>query len=290
MQLDSWLTQARQRLQQAGSDSAKLDAELLAQRVLSKNRAWLFAFGETQLSEPQLQTLNEWLARRVDGEPMAYILGQRDFWSLTLATHTSTLIPRPDTETLVEWALELPLTQQASMLDLGTGTGAIALALASERPQWQVQAVDFQQESVQLAQQNAQQNHIHNTHIYWSDWFSEVQGQFDLIVSNPPYIDALDPHLLHGDVRYEPKTALVADHHGLADLQHIVQQAPNYLTANGWLLLEHGYHQASAVQQLLQQQGFTHIESRQDLARQYRVTGGCWVPHLFNQPPKVELA
>lgn len=273
MQVQQWLQQATVQLTQAGSDSAKLDAELLACLALQKNRAWLYGFGDQQLTQPQLQQLNSLLTRRSTGEPIAYITGQREFWSLTLNTHPSTLIPRPDTETLVEWALELPLPIDAQVLDLGTGTGAIALALASEQPNWQITGVDYSQEAVVLASSNAQLNQLEQVQFQQSDWFSTVTDKFDLIVSNPPYIDAQDPHLKQGDVRFEPHTALVASKQGLADIEHIISQAPKYLQKDGWLLLEHGYQQATAVQQLLQQHGFKKIETKKDLAGQSRITG-----------------
>lgn len=273
MQVQQWLQQAALQLNQAGNDSAKLDAELLACLVLQKNRAWLYGFSDQQLTQAQLQQLAPLLARRSAGEPIAYITGQREFWSLTLNTHPSTLIPRPDTETLVEWALELPLASNAQVLDLGTGTGAIALALASEQPKWQITGVDYSQEAVGLAKSNAQLNQLEHVQFQQSNWFESIAGKFELIVSNPPYIDSQDPHLNQGDVRFEPHSALVADKQGLADIEHIISQAPKFLQPNGWLLLEHGYQQAMAVQQLLQQHGFKNIETKKDLAGQPRITG-----------------
>ncbi len=273
--IQDWQAQALTRLLQAGSDSARLDAELLLGRVLNKNRAWLFAFADQPLSSAQEAELNALLARRERGEPMAHILGEREFWSLKLQVNPSTLIPRADTETLVEWALELPLPACAHVLDLGTGTGAIALALVSEQPSWQVQGVDFSPEAVALAQSNAEALHL-NARFYQSNWFAKVFGRFDLIVANPPYIDAQDPHLAQGDLRFEPHSALVAEQQGLADLAQIIDAAPQFLRDHGWLLLEHGYQQAQAVQALLHARGFSHITTRQDLGDQPRITGGQW--------------
>lgn len=270
-----WQAKAVARLQSSGSDSARLDAELLLTQVLKKNRAWLFAFADSPLSREQESELEGLLTRRERGEPMAHILGEREFWSLKLQVNPSTLIPRADTETLVEWALELPLPACAQVLDLGTGTGAIALALASEQPSWQVQGVDKSSDAVALAQANAAALHL-AVRFFPSDWFAKVEGRFDLIVANPPYIDAQDPHLHQGDVRFEPRTALVAGQQGLADLAHLIDSAPLFLRDHGWLLLEHGYQQAEAVQTLLRARGFSQIATRQDLGGQPRITGGQW--------------
>lgn len=273
--VEAWLKQARARLDGL-SDSARTDVELLLAHVLQQNRTWLYTWGDKPLSAEQQAQAEQLLTRRLSGEPVAYLLGEREFWSLTLAVNPSTLIPRADTETLIEWALELPLAADSRVLDLGTGTGAIALALASEQPSWQVSGVDYQPQAVALAQENARRNHLARVAFAQSDWFSAVSGRFDLIVSNPPYIDAADPHLQQGDVRFEPRTALVADDNGLRDLARIIDQAPDYLRANGWLLLEHGYQQAGAVCELLRQRGFSAVANRRDLAGQPRISGGRW--------------
>jgi release factor glutamine methyltransferase len=275
MRIDAWLAQARQQLQPL-SESARLDAELLLSSVLKKDRTWLYTWSDKGLSAEQQQQVDELLARRMRGEPVAYLIGERDFWSLNLQVHPSTLIPRADTETLIEWALELPLPANSRVVDLGTGTGAIALALASEQPGWQVSGVDFQPQAVALAQANAQRNQLPRVTFCQSDWFSALSGTFDLIASNPPYIDAADEHLSQGDVRFEPRTALVADDHGLRDLALIIDQAPQYLNADGWLLLEHGYDQAEAVCRMLIQRGFTDVENRRDLGNNPRISGGRW--------------
>jgi release factor glutamine methyltransferase len=282
--IDQWLKQARQQLQAAGHDShsqesALLDAQLLLTHVLQQSRTYLYTWEDKVLTDEQCFRVNSLLEQRLSGEPLAYILGQREFWSLPLKVAPSTLIPRADTETLIEWVLDLAAQQQfpslASALDLGTGTGAIALALASEFPQWQIIGADFQPEAVVLASSNQQTLGLNNASIILSDWYQAVAAQsFDLIVSNPPYIDGDDPHLDKGDVRFEPKSALVAEDAGMADLAHIISKAPEYLNDGGWLLLEHGFQQAEAVCDLLTQHGFTQVENRKDLGGNPRISGG----------------
>ncbi|PLR37386.1 peptide chain release factor N(5)-glutamine methyltransferase [Chimaeribacter californicus] len=275
MDFRSWLADAAARLTQ--SDSARRDAEILLGHVTGRARTFILAFGETPLSADQLARLEALLARRVQGEPVAYLVGVREFWSLPLAVSPSTLIPRPDTECLVEEALaRLPHTA-CRLLDLGTGTGAIALALASERPQDQVTGVDRQPEAVALAQQNAATLGITNVQFLAGSWFTPVAGaRFDLIASNPPYIDAADPHLAEGDVRFEPASALVADEQGMADLRHIITAAPDFLHPGGWLLLEHGWQQAAAVRCGLTARGFDEVATRQDYGGNDRITLGRW--------------
>ena len=209
------------------SESAKLDVELLLAKALGKDRTYLFTWSDKLVSSEDKSIFEVMFDRRIKGEPIAYILGQQEFWDLTLNTAQHTLIPRADTETLIEWGLELSeiLPEQAKVIDLGTGTGAIALALAKENPSWQVQAVDLIPQAVELAKQNAEINNLNRVKIYQSSWFDQVDGEFDLIVSNPPYIDPDDEHLSQGDVRFEPKSALVADNNGLADLELIADQA-----------------------------------------------------------------
>ena len=256
-------------------DSPTRDLELLLGHCLARSRTWLYTWPETELSTEQLAQFEALRARRERGEPIAHLVGQRDFWTLTLASDATTLIPRPETETLVEWALQLPLPAQARVLDLGTGSGAIALALASERPQWQVAGVDASSAAIALASRNAQANSLDRVRLLQSNWYTALEGErFDLIAANPPYVAAGDPHLGRGDLRFEPRSALVAADDGLADLAHIVAGAPAYLAAGGWLLLEHGYAQGAAVRQLLADAGFTGIATRNDLAGQERVSRG----------------
>lgn len=260
-----------------GSDTAALDAELLLAHVLGKPRTYLKTWPERELDSAQLQAFEALMARRRVGEPVAYLLGQQGFWNLDLKVSPATLIPRPDTERLVEVALQLALPDKARVLDLGTGTGAIALALAVERSGWRVTGCDLQPEAVELAERNRQLNGIGNADFLRSDWFAGLAGQrFDLIVSNPPYIASDDPHLGQGDVRFEPASALVSGDDGLTDLRHIVEQSPNHLQSCGWLLLEHGWEQGGAVRELLSSRGFGAVTTWQDLAGHERISGGQW--------------
>lgn len=259
----------------AESDTARLDAEVLLAHAIEKNRTFLYTWPERELTEAQQNVFKALIARRAEGEPIAYITGTQEFWSLPLLTSAHTLIPRPETELLVEQALQLELPEAAQVLDLGTGTGAIALALASEKPRWNVQAVDRIAESVELAKSNARRLKLPVT-VLQSFWFKAIDGtpRFDLIVSNPPYIDADDTHLLQGDVRFEPASALVADEQGLSDIRHIAAEAFNYLNASGWLLLEHGWQQGEAVRRVLEHSGFRQVETVRDLAGHERITIG----------------
>ncbi|PWC12725.1 peptide chain release factor N(5)-glutamine methyltransferase [Brenneria roseae subsp. americana] len=274
MNYQAWLTSATARL--AAGESPKRDAEVLLGFVTGKARTFLVAFGETMLTETQLQRLESLLARRMNGEPVAYLTGEREFWSMSLAVSPATLIPRPDTECLVEQALQrLPSGTAASVLDLGTGTGAIALSIASERPDCQVTGIDVQPQAVALAQHNADRLNIKNVRFLQGDWFSPLASmRFTLIVSNPPYIDAADSHLSQGDVRFEPASALIAAEGGLADLRFIIENSMGYLQPDGWLVLEHGWRQGAVVRQLLQQKGFAHVETCQDYGGNDRVSLG----------------
>lgn len=257
------------------SPTARLDVELLLAAAIGKSRSYLHTWPERIVSSEAALTFAGYLQRRRSGEPVAYILGQQGFWNLDLEVAPHTLIPRPDTELLVETALELVPPAPARVLDLGTGTGAIALALASERAQWQVTAVDRVLEAVALAERNRQRLQLGNVQVLSSHWFSAIEGErFDLIISNPPYIAAEDPHLVAGDVRFEPSSALVAGIDGLDDLRTIISQAPGHLQPGGWLLLEHGYDQAVAVRGLLAGHGFEQVESRVDLGGHERISLG----------------
>ncbi|MBC3476481.1 peptide chain release factor N(5)-glutamine methyltransferase [Pseudomonas taiwanensis] len=257
------------------SPTERLDAELLLAAAIGKSRSYLHTWPERIVSSEAADVFASYLERRRAGEPVAYILGQQGFWKIDLEVAPHTLIPRPDTELLVETALQLQPASPARVLDLGTGTGAIALALASDCPAWQVTAVDRVDEAVALAERNRQRLGLDNVKVMASHWFDSLAGQrFDLILSNPPYIAAEDPHLAEGDVRFEPSSALVAGPDGLDDLRIIVDQAPEHLLPGGWLLLEHGYDQATSVQALLTARGFTKVASRKDLGGHERITMG----------------
>jgi len=257
------------------SPTPRLDAELLLAHALGKSRSYLHTWPERELEAEPLERYQAMLMRRQAGEPVAYILGQQGFWSLELEVASHTLIPRPDTELLVETILALLPATPAALLDLGTGTGAIALALASERPAWRLTGVDRVPEAVALAERNRVRLKLANASFIASHWFSALAGQrYQLIVSNPPYIAADDRHLGEGDVRFEPSSALVAGADGLDDIRLIIQQAPDYLQAGGWLLLEHGFDQAAAVRELLSARGFSTVESRRDLGGHERISLG----------------
>ena len=264
----------------AVSDSARLDVELILCHVLQKNRTWLFTWPDKLLSAEQQQQFQQFFARRLNGEPIAHILGQREFWSLPLYCDNSTLIPRPDTELLVETCLQIfaqdKPQQPRRLLDLGTGTGAIALALASEQPQWQLLAVDQSSAAIRLAEKNRAHLGFTNVQLQQSDWFAQIAAGelFDAILSNPPYIDAQDPHLQQGDLRFEPRSALVAANQGLADIDIILAQSPGYLRPTGWVLLEHGCDQGEAVRDLFARYGYRQIQTRRDLGGNERVTLG----------------
>lgn len=277
MTFRQWLTQAIARL--GASDSPRRDAEILLGHVTGKARTWILAFDETVLTAEQLAELEALLARRANGEPVAHLVGQREFWSLPLFVSPATLIPRPDTECLVEQALvRLPQTA-CRILDLGTGTGAIALALASERADCKVTAVDFMPDAAALAARNAAHLALNNVTVLQSDWFSALKGQrFAMIVSNPPYIDETDPHLAEGDVRFEPRTALVAADQGLADLAHIIREGRQYMLPNAYMLLEHGWKQGEAVRALFNEAGYLDVETCRDYGDNERLTLGRW-PH-----------
>ena len=258
---------------------ASLEAELLLAHVLEKPRSYLFTWPERLLSTEHIQALQHLVEQRLQGRPIAHLIGKREFWTLDLTVTADTLIPRPETELLVELALKcLPQDKACKVLDLGTGTGAIALAIASECPLAQVIALDQSISALQIAQLNAQRHTLTTVQFMQSNWFSELPqtsaSTFEVIVSNPPYIAEGDPHLSQGDVRFEPLTALTAGYEGLDDLKIIIQQAPYYLKTQGWLLVEHGYDQGIAVRQLFLQAGFQTISTQQDLAGHERVTLG----------------
>lgn len=276
MTWQQWLIQASVRL--SHFTSAKRDAEILLEKVTGVSRTYLLGFCETILNDVQHRELEILLRRREYGEPIAYLIGEREFWSLSLKVSPDTLIPRPDTECLVEQTLGLLMNLRAEVLDLGSGTGAIALALASERPNWQITGVDCLEKAVILANDNAVHLGLSNVRFFLGDWFTRLQrAHYDLIVSNPPYIDADDIHLAQGDVRFEPKCALVAADNGLADLAIICRDAGMHLRSGGWLVLEHGWQQGEAVRTLLVDAGFSDIVTLRDYSENERVSRGQWL-------------
>lgn len=275
MDIRAWLKAAIRQL--SGGESPKRDAEILLGFVTGRERGWLVAYDDSLLTPDQLGRLAVLLARREAGEPIAYLVGEREFWSLNLKVSPDTLIPRPDTECLVEQALALVDDGAAEVLDLGSGSGAIALALASERPGWRITGVDLQPGAVRLAQENAGRLGLTNVVFEPGSWFKSLQGKrYTLIVSNPPYIDAGDPHLNQGDVRYEPRSALVAESSGLACLASIIGGAGEHLHPGGWLAVEHGWRQGESVRALFLQAGFSRIETRRDYGGNERVSIGLW--------------
>ncbi|MDH5553092.1 MAG: peptide chain release factor N(5)-glutamine methyltransferase [Nitrosomonas sp.] len=253
-----------------------VDARMLLQHVLNMPQAYLHTHPEQTITSSQSQSFEQLVARRVTGEPIAYLVGAREFYDLTFKVSPAVLIPRPETELLVDLALErVPNDQHCRVLDLGTGSGAIAITIAKHRPLTTVIAVDVSVDAVAIASTNAKEIGVTNLKVIHGSWFDVMQGvQFDLIVSNPPYVAEDDPHLKQGDLRFEPPLALMAKGNGLACLQTISAAAPAHLNAGGWLLMEHGYDQAAACIKLLQQAGFKSTFSAPDLAGIMRVSGG----------------
>jgi len=254
-------------------DLPRLDCELTLCHILEVNRASILARPERPLSANQLVEINRWADALRNNVPFAYLVGEQEFWGLNLAVSPHVLVPRPETELLVESALAL-LQNGASLLDLGTGSGAIALAIASERVDAKITATDISTDALLVAKQNAETLGIEVT-FQESRWLESLTGRWQIIVSNPPYIDPADPHLAH--LHAEPQHALIADEKGLADLRQIITEAPNYLANGGWLLLEHGFDQAQQVRLLLEQSGFQAVTSHRDLANIERVSLGQYL-------------
>ena len=254
------------------------EAELLLLHVLGRERGWLFAHATDLLDPATAEAFAALLQRRIAGEPVAYLLGRRGFWTLDLAVSPATLIPRPETERLVELALErLPEGVPLRIADLGTGSGAIALALASERPLAQIVATDMSGDAIAVAAGNARQHGLANVAFRQGSWHAPLAGErFDLIASNPPYIASDDPHLAQGDLRFEPATALASGHDGLDDIRLIIAGAPAHLQPGGWLLMEHGWDQGEAIRALLEGAGFVEVETALDLEQRDRVSMGRW--------------
>lgn len=265
-----------------GAAEARLEAQVLLGQALGRSRAWLIAHGGEPLNPEQTAAFADLFERRWGGEPIAYILGEREFYSLNFKVTPAVLIPRPETELLVELALErLPVDHPCRVLDLGTGSGAVAVTLALHRPQAEVTAVDQSAAALEVARENAERLSAQNLHFIQSDWYSALDGEkFDLIVSNPPYIAAADPHLAQGDLRFEPAAALASGADGLDDIRAIVRGAAARLKPGGWLLFEHGYDQAAVCRELLTQSGFRQVGSSADLAGIARVSYGQLNPQI----------
>lgn len=276
MNIHAVLHEATTALKASNSGEEKLEAQLLLEHVLNVNHAWLITHADDAINSEAHQQFDALIQRRMNGEPTAYILGEREFFGLALKVTPDTLIPRPDTETLVEAALaKIPPSESTNILDLGTGSGAIALAIAKHRPNANVIAIDASKAALAVAQENAKTLNIPNVQFVLSDWFSALEGQqFDVIVSNPPYIEKADKHLSQGDLRFEPLSALAAGEDGLDDIRGIILDASAHLKPEGWLMFEHGYNQAEPVSTLLASTHFSSIKTLKDLGGNDRVTFG----------------
>lgn len=260
----------------SSSPSPRIDAEALLSHTLNVSRAYLYTYPERPLTNQEAAHYETLIKQRLDGHPVAYLTGSREFWSLPFHITQEVLIPRSDTELLVEMTLnQLASMTSATVLDLGTGSGAIAIALASEQPNWHIFAIDTSPSAVKLAQTNATHFNLSNVTTLQSDWFSAIPDRlFDAIVSNPPYLAVDDPHLKQGDLRFEPENALVSGPEGLNDLTIIIQESYAHLTPGGILLIEHGFEQGLAVTQLLHHHGYEQIQCWQDVQGHDRVSGG----------------
>jgi release factor glutamine methyltransferase len=262
------------------SSAARLDAEILLGVAVKQTRTWLYTWPEHIPSLPEQHLYLELIRRRQDGEPIAYLIGRREFWGLRLKINESVLIPRPETELLVEICLaKLNGLELARVADLGTGSGAIALALGSEKPMWEITATDKSNDALALASKNAEALGITNVRFLNGDWTAPVsklqeKNAYHAILGNPPYIDENDPHLQQGDVRFEPELALISAENGLSDIRIIIHDCVSLLETGGWLMLEHGYQQADQVRQLFTESGYSEIETLRDLSDNERVTIG----------------
>ncbi len=275
MNIQQALQQASQALA-ASKENAALDAQVMLCFVLNCNSAHLAAWPEKQLTAEQANQFLALVAQRQQGIPVAHLTGQREFWSLNFRVNNSTLIPRPETETLVEFILDnFGDRPSVKLLDMGTGTGAIAIAIASEKNNWKIVACDNSAEAIALAIENGAQHSTNNVSLVQSDWFSNIsEHDFDIIVSNPPYIASDDPHLQQGDVRFEPHSALTAGISGMDDIEHICAHAKDYLSAQGSLIIEHGYDQQQQVADCFARHGYTDLQQSNDLSGHTRMTAG----------------
>lgn len=257
-------------------DSALLDVQVMLAHVLQVNRSYFYTWPEKIITPEQLEQFETLFARRLTGEPIAYIIGEKEFWSLPFKVSPATLIPRADTEVLVEAVLNQITQTTATGIDLGTGTGAIALSLAHEMPNWSLLGIDYSHDAVLLAKENQQALSINNAQFIQSSWLDNVDeswvGECDFIVSNPPYIDKDDPHLVQGDVRFEPASALIADNNGLQDYIDIMSSAKPFLKSGAYLLFEHGFEQAQSITSLFESHGYSNISTVKDFSSNDRVT------------------
>jgi release factor glutamine methyltransferase len=257
--------------------AGRLEAEILLAEVLGVNRAWLYANPEIVLDSQRITQFLEWVTRRKNGEPVAYLTGQREFWSLPLKITTDVLIPRAETELLVETALSLiPAEAAWRIADLGTGSGAIALAIAGERPCCEIHATEYSQAALEVARENGRTIAPDRVRFHAGSWLRPLTGKFRLIVSNPPYVASDDPHLLQGDCRFEPECALTPGRDAMAAIQHIAGESRSYLEPGGILIFEHGYDQGRAARRLLTGSGYQDVRTRKDLEQRDRVTLGTW--------------
>lgn len=249
----------------AKEDTARIDAELLLCKILQCSRTFLYSHDQDELSEKATKNLEQLIKLRQQSVPMAYILGEKEFWSHTFKLSPHTLIPRPATECLIEYIHTLALPHHIKALDLGTGSGVIAINLAKIYPKWHISATDIQAGALAMAMHNAHLQKVEHIQFFWGSWFSKVpKKKFDLIISNPPYIDENDTHLFQGDVQYEPKKALISAQQGLEDLEWIIQNAKKHLNQSGLLILEHGYNQQEQIIQLLQTHGYQNVKGHFD--------------------------
>jgi len=267
------MTCGREKL--AGSPAARLEVEILLAHALESTRSFLYANPELELPHKRVERFRKLLKRRADGEPIAYLVGRTEFWSLALKVSPDVLIPRPETELAVETALQkIPPAASWRVADLGTGSGAIALALASERPNCEIHGTDISAGAIGVARENSELLGLDGVQFHVGAWSGPLTGKFHVLVSNPPYIDAGDPHLDQGDLRFEPAVALTPGADGLAAIRRIAALARPLLHPGGWLILEHGCEQGPAVRHILESDGFVDIETRRDLGGHERVTAG----------------
>ncbi len=273
------LLAASAKINQLPDVSAKLEAEILLAYVLGKPRSFLHTWPERSLEPRLLNQYQTLVQRRCHGEPIAYITGQREFWGLPLTVSPATLIPRPETERLVELALEkIPIDESWHIADLGTGSGALALALASERPLCQIIGTDISAAALAVAQKNGKRLNLTNVRFIQGRWFEPLKERhFDLVVSNPPYVASNDPHLQEGDLRFEPRQALSAGPDGLDAIREIIASAKTHLKPGAWLMLEHGYNQGDSIITLFEENGFSHVLCHRDYATRERATVGQWI-------------